>query len=186
MNLREEIEKYVPYNEQEEADKEMILKYMNTFEDCLTRENTFGHFTGSAFVVNPTRDKVLFAYHNIYDSWAWLGGHADGDDDLRRVSMREAREESGIEKMKLLTNEIFSIDVIPVIPHVKRGKFVSAHVHLEITSLIEADDLQEIHNKPDENKDVAWLPIDRIEEYVSEQNMIPVYKKLIEKMRKLV
>lgn len=185
MSLREEIEKYVPYNEQEVADKQMILKYMNTFEDCLTRENKFGHFTSSAFVVNPTKDKVLFAYHNIYDSWAWLGGHADGDDDFRRVAMKEAKEESGIEELKLLTNEIFSIDIISVPPHIKRGKFVSAHVHLEITSLIEADDTQLIHCKPDENKGVAWIPIDHLKEYVSETIMIPIYHKLIEKMRKI-
>lgn len=184
MNLKEEIEKYVPYNAQEEADKSMMLEYLNTFEDCLTRENRFGHFTASAIVVNPTKDKVLFAYHNIYNSWAWTGGHADGEEDLLGVALREAKEETSIEQINPVSNEILGLEVIHVMPHIKRGKFVSAHVHLNITYLLEADDTQEIHNKPDENKEVGWLPIDKLDEYVSEKAMLPIYHKLIEKMRK--
>ena len=37
MNLKEQIESYIPYNEQEECDKELMLQYINTFEDVLTR-----------------------------------------------------------------------------------------------------------------------------------------------------
>lgn len=52
MNYRKEIEQYVPFNEQEVCDKEQFLKFIDTFDDVLTRENIFGHFTASAFVVN--------------------------------------------------------------------------------------------------------------------------------------
>ena len=182
MNLKEEIEKYIPCNEQEEADKSTILEYLNTFEDCLTRNNHFGHFTASAIVVNPTRDKVLFAYHNIYNSWAWVGGHADGNSDLLEVALKEAKEETSITEIKPVNSNILGLEIIPVPPHVKRGKFVSSHAHLNISYLLEADDTQEIHNKPDENKEVAWLPIDKLEDYVSEELMLPIYHKLIKKI----
>ena len=184
MNLKEEIEKYTPYNKQEQEDRNMMLEYLNTFEDCLTRNNRFGHFTASAIVVNPARDKILFAYHNIYKSWAWLGGHADGEENLLEVALREAKEETSIEQIKPISNEILGLEVIHVQPHIKREKFVSAHVHLNITYLFEADDTQQIHNKPDENKEVGWLPITKLEDYVSEKVMLPIYHKLIEKMEK--
>lgn len=73
MKLKEQIEKYIPFNEQEEVDKEYFLKYINTFEDVLTRNNWFGHFSGSAFVVNKDKTKVLMVYHNIFGSWIWPG-----------------------------------------------------------------------------------------------------------------
>ena len=76
--LRAQIEAFAPYNEQEEADRRQMLADMDCFSDLLTRENATAHFTASCWIVNPDRTKVLMAYHNLYQSWAWLGGHADG------------------------------------------------------------------------------------------------------------
>ena len=75
MELIEQIKKYIPYNEQEEKDKELMLKYIDTFKDVLTRENEICHFTASSWIVNKEKTKVLMIYHNIYNSWAWTGGH---------------------------------------------------------------------------------------------------------------
>ena len=66
MKLKKEIEKYVPFNEQEEKDKEAFLSYISTFEDVLTRKNIFGHFSSSALVLNKNRTKILAVHHNIY------------------------------------------------------------------------------------------------------------------------
>ena len=56
MDLRQKIENYIPFNEQEEKDKEQFLKFIDTFDDVLTRDNIFGHFSASAFVVNYLRN----------------------------------------------------------------------------------------------------------------------------------
>ena len=98
MDILTQIENYRPYNEQEERDKGLILDCLRAFEDVFTRENALAHMTASAWVVNEHFDRVLMAYHNIYDSWSWLGGHADGEEDLLAVALREVREESGVEK----------------------------------------------------------------------------------------
>ena len=87
MILREQIKSYVPYNEQEEKDKEMMLKYIDTFEDVLTRKNEMCHFTASNWIVNKEKTKVIMIYHNIYNSWAWTGGHADGESNLLNVAL---------------------------------------------------------------------------------------------------
>ena len=148
-NLLRQIREYRPYNEQEERDRAILLKWMESGCDILTRENETAHLTASAWVVSPDRKQVLMAYHNIYHSWAWLGGHADGDADLCSVAVREVKEESGIEEVKLLSDQPFSLEILSVDGHVKRGKYVTTHLHLNVTYLMEADPVQEIRCKPD-------------------------------------
>ena len=185
MDLREKIEKYKPYNEQEEKDKNTILKYMDTFEDTLTRNNEFGHFTASAWVVNKERTKVLMIYHNIYKSWAWTGGHADGESDLLSVAVREVKEETGVENVKVLDDDIFSLEIVCVNGHIKRGKYVSSHVHLNVTYLLEVDESETLRIKEDENSGVKWVPIDEVE-LASNERWVKekVYRKLNEKLKK--
>lgn len=183
MGLKEDIEKYVPYNEQEVVDKEMMLYYINLFEDVLTRENKTCHFSASSWIVNKDKTKVLMVNHNIYDSWCWTGGHADGDEDLRHVAIKELTEETSLKNFKLLDDSMVSLEVLPVVSHIKRGKFVPTHLHLNCTYLIEADENEELQIKEDENKAVKWINIEDIEKMVSEPHMIPIYRKINEKIK---
>ena len=180
--LRERIVNYIPYDEQEESDKEYILKFIDTFDDVLTRKNIFGHFCSSAFVVNKNRSKVLMIYHNIYNSWSWLGGHADGETDLLAVAIREVREEAGIAHVYPVLEEIFSLESLTVDGHIKKGKYVSSHLHLNITYLLEADPEEHLSIKEDENSGVAWFtPEEALEKSTEPWFVERVYKKLIKK-----
>ena len=183
MNYINEIKQYIPRNEQEEKDKEAIIKCMNKFDDILSRDNEIAHLTSSAFVVNKDKDKVLMVYHNIYNSWSWIGGHADGVDDLLFVAIKEVKEETGIKKASVISDNIFYLDILPVIGHSKKGKYVSPHLHLSVAYLIEADENEQINVKPDENSDVRWIPIDEISEYSNEPHMKKVYNKIISKIQ---
>lgn len=177
------IRRYNPYDEQEKKDKEVILYCIETFNNILTRDNQVAHITSSAFVVNKTKDKVLMIHHNIYNSWSWTGGHADGDEDLLAVAIKEAREETGIKNIKPISSDIFSLEILPVLGHVRREKYVSAHLHLSVAYLVEADENEELVVKADENSDVRWIPIDEVNTYSSEPHMQKVYKKLIDKIQ---
>lgn len=184
-NLKKEIEKFNPYNEQEDVEKRIMLNYINDFEDVLTRQNEYGHFTSSSFIFNKERTKILMIYHEIYNSWAWTGGHSDGDSDLLYVAMKEAKEETGIKKVTPILENIYSLEIINVNGHEKRGKYVGSHVHLNVTYLLEADENEEIHIKEDENSGVKWVPINKILEVTSEPWVRDrVYSKIIDKMRK--
>lgn len=185
MNLKEQIEKYVPYNEQEENDKEMILEYIDTFEDVLTRENRMCHFTASNWIINKERTKVLMIYHNIYDSWAWTGGHADGDCDLLHVALKEAEEETGLKNLRVLSDGIYGIQILTVDSHIKRGKFVPSHLHLDCCFLLEADENEMLKIKEDENSGVKWIDIEKATEITNEEKMKPVYAKLNEKISRI-
>lgn len=184
MEYIEEIKNYKPYNEQEEKDKEIMLDYINNFDNVLTRENEFGHFTASSWVLNKERTKVLMIYHNIYDSWAWTGGHADGDTNLLYTAMREVQEETGLKNIKPIQENIFSLEIICVNGHVKKGKYVSSHVHLNCTYLLEADENEKVSIKEDENSGVKWVPIEEVKNISKEKWIVEnVYNKLNEKLK---
>lgn len=185
MNLKEQIENYKPYNEQEEKDKQTMLKYLNTFDDCLTRNNEFGHFTASSWAVNKERTKVLMIYHNIYQSWAWSGGHADGESDLLGTAIRELKEETGVENVTVVKPDIFSLEIVTVDGHIKRGKYVSSHVHLNLTYFLEVDENEILKIKPDENSGVKWVNLEDVEKESTEKWICAnIYRKLNDKLRR--
>ena len=184
MKLFEQIKNYIPVNEQEQNDKEQMLAFMQENDDCLTRENTVAHFTCSIWTVNKERTKTLMAYHNIYDSWSWLGGHADGIENLAEVAMCELQEETGVKNARLVSDEILSIETLTVDGHMKKGKYVSSHLHFNLTYLAEADETEALVVNEDENQAVKWFTFEDALKASTEPWMVEnVYKKLIEKSR---
>lgn len=183
----DDIRAYVPQDEQEAADQRIILEYIARYPDTvLTRANEYAHLTSSGFVVNADGTKVLMAHHNIYKVWAWTGGHADGEGDLLSVAVREAREETGVEHIRPLSPDIASLDLLPVWGHVKRGKYVPGHMHLNVSYLLLADEGDELAVREGENTGVAWLPADRLTEITNEWEMDYVYRKLLARARVLL
>lgn len=77
--------------------------------DCFLRSNLKGHFTGSAWLVSVDGRRVLLTHHRKLNRWLQLGGHADGDSDLARVALCEAKEESGLTDLEM-ESEIFDLD----------------------------------------------------------------------------
>lgn len=184
-NLRHQIERYQPFNEQEQKDKEMLLIHLAQGDGrVLTRGNRTAHFTASAWVTDLKREKILMAYHNLYDSWSWMGGHADGDADLLYVAKKEVMEESGIEELNLLYPDIFSLEILTVDGHRKKGEYISSHLHLNLTYLFEADPSMAVRCKEDENSAVAWFGLDEAVEKSTEPWFRErIYTKLNAKLR---
>ncbi len=221
-SLAAEISDFVPGCEQEERDRAIMLRFLQTNDNCLVRENLTAHFTASSWIVNGAGmggcdscggsgfgdrlgdacagglsdgasdrlngrlgdrlgdNKVLMVYHNLYDSWSWTGGHADGEADLLSVAIREAREETGVQDFKVLRHAPISLEIITVDGHEKRGVYVPSHLHLNLTYLLQADERQKLSVKPDENSGVAWIPANQLARRVSEPWMLKrVYEKLM-------
>lgn len=184
MGLLENIENYIPVNEQEENDKKVMLDYMKHNPDYFTRENKVAHFTTSIWTVNRERTKTLMVYHNIYDSWSWIGGHADGEEDLAKVALRELEEETGVENVTLVSKDIFSLEILTVDGHMKKGRYIPSHLHFNVTFLAEADETQMLVVNEEENKGVKWFPFEDSINVSTEPWMVErVYKKLIEKSK---
>jgi ADP-ribose pyrophosphatase YjhB (NUDIX family) len=169
---------YQPNTQQEAADKELILQYLDQ-NGLYLRSNLIAHYTSSGFIMNKTLDKVLFAYHNIYDSFAWSGGHNDGNQDFLSVALKEAEEELGVKNLKCLSNTIDSLDVLNVDSHIKNGKYISEHLHFNVTYILIGDENEPIRIKADENSAVKWIKVLELNKYVTEAKMLKVYKKII-------
>ena len=181
MMLRKEILEFVPFDEVEKKEKEHFLRFIDTFSDVLTRENEFGHFSASCFVVNKTRDKVLVVYHNIYQGKVYPGGHADGCEDLLSVALREVEEETGL-KAKVLDSSIFAISSCSIVGHVKRGRYVSSHIHFDVIYLVEADDSLPLCYREEESAGVEWISLDELDYENIVFFTVPVFDRMIKKL----
>jgi 8-oxo-dGTP pyrophosphatase MutT (NUDIX family) len=171
------IEEYNPKNEQEKTDKIAMLQFVENNNDAFDRTNLVGHFTSSAIIVNPEMTKVLFIHHNIYNSWGWVGGHNDGDPDFLGVAIKEAKEETGVRYIKPYHEEIIGLDNIYVYNHIKNGKYVPDHIHMNATYLLIASESETLTIKEDENSGVKWFGLKEALKAIDEPRMVPIYTK---------
>ena len=182
----EALRSYRPWNEQEAADRDEILRQIEHSPDIFTRDNRNAHMTASSWIVDPSRTKVLMVYHRIYDSWSWTGGHADGEENLLAVALREVTEETGVSSVTPVSDDIFSLEILTVDGHEKHDSYVPSHLHMNVTYLLEADEEEPLTVCEDENKGVAWFGLDEALSASSEPWFVQrIYRKLNEKLRKL-
>ena len=188
MGLAEDVMAYQPVNEQEHVDRELILGRL-AHDPHVADRSSLAHLTTSAWTVDAAGERVLLCYHNIYDSWSWVGGHADGELDLAAVAARELAEATGVTRARLVdagAGGIASLEVLTVDGHVKRGHYVGSHLHLNVTYLFVADPSLALRKKPDENSGVRWVALDEVFALSSEPWMCErVYEKLIARTREL-
>lgn len=180
--LASELAAYRPFNEQEQVDRGVLLSYLRQHPDCFER-SSLAHFASSIWTVDPAVQRTLMVYHNIYDSWSWIGGHADGECDLAAVALRELQEETGVSHAHLVPCGIYSLEVLTVDGHRKRGVYVGSHLHLNVTYLAVANPSEALRIAPDENSGVKWVNIDdavalSTEPWIRDR----IYRKLIAKL----
>ena len=183
MKICDDIRRFRPLCEQEARDQTQMLRFLAENDDAFLRTNLTAHMTASGWVVNPARDRVLLVYHKLYDSWAWTGGHADGETDLLAVALRECREETGVEHVRPVTEEIYSLEILTVDGHEKRGQYVPSHLHMNLTYLLEADEYDVLHVCEAENSGVRWFTLDGALRASTEPWFVErIYKKLNERL----
>ncbi|MDD4555711.1 MAG: NUDIX domain-containing protein [Alphaproteobacteria bacterium] len=180
------INTYVPYDEAEKASVEAIRTFVEKFkENIYCRSNILGHACGSAWIVNKERTKVLMAHHNIYKSYNWIGGHADGETNLLNVALRETEEETGLKNIKTLNDgNPFDINMEFVIPHVRKGESINAHLHLTFVFLFEADENEKLIINEEENSALTWIDVEKVLDF-ADNHMYPIYARIIEKVKKI-
>ena len=126
-------------------------------EDCFERTPIVGHLTGSAWIVDPAGERALLIRHRKLGKWLQPGGHADGDGDLHAVALREAREETGLERIVAASCAIYDVDVhrIPARP----GE--PEHLHYDVRYAFFADPAEPLAPSA-ETRGAAWVPLGEI------------------------
>ncbi len=184
MDWQKTIINYQPEGEVEAVEKESFLQFIDAFGDRgFARENLPGHFSASAWIVNPARDKVLMIFHNLFKTWSWAGGHADGDSDLLRVAVKEAQEETSLSRVRPVLSNPIDLNVMVVHNHYKRGKFVPRHLHYNAVYLLEADETASFQVKPDENSGVKWIRVENVADYCKNDLVLPYYERIMKKVK---
>lgn len=155
MNRKVLIEKIKAYKSAfaiEDDYRERFLHLLESEHDCFFRHLAHGHITGSAFIVSPDHQQVLLLHHRKLDRWLQPGGHADGDEHVVRVAEKEAREETGLESIRLASPEILDLDIHPI---PERGSDPE-HLHYDIRFLFTANPDEPLQQNR-ESKALAWL-----------------------------
>lgn len=173
QKLIELIEAYRPLYEKEEKYKEDILAFLNENDVYFGKGNTAGHITASSWVLDTTGNKTLLTHHRKLGRWLQLGGHVDEGEIIQEAALREAREESGLENLKLLHKNIFDLDV-HLIPATEKNP---SHYHYDLRFLILATDPDEVIQISDESNDLKWAAMDEVQELTEERSVIRMVEK---------
>ena len=132
-----------------------LLKHPDAFQ----RHHLPGHITGSSWILDVSRKFVLLVHHGTLNKWLQPGGHAEGEENVLNVALREAQEETGLKDFKVLRQDIFDLDIHPI----PARKGFPDHLHYDIRFLFEADKNEKVIVS-DESHDVAWVALDELRE----------------------
>lgn len=146
------LQQHTPVDVEEQAMTRQTIAFVQENPACFERSLLTGHITGSAWILSPDRQQVLLIHHRKLDRWLQPGGHADGDSDVAAVALREAREETGLTSLKLLSDAIFDVDI----HEIPARADVPAHLHYDIRFLLEADPYEPF-GFSDEIKNIQWF-----------------------------
>jgi 8-oxo-dGTP pyrophosphatase MutT (NUDIX family) len=152
--------------------------FVEQHPDCFHCDYWPAHVTGSAWVLNPDRSRVLLMHHRKHEQWFQPGGHADGEADIMAVALRETAEESGIDPghIRLVDGRIFDLD-IHRIPASHRGP---EHEHIDVRFLVEIDDRLPLPGN-DESHEVRWVPLAQVSRFNNNRSTF----RMLEKTRQL-
>lgn len=171
--LLNKLRTHIAADAHEESMRRQIVDFVEHHPDCFERSLLIGHITASALIVNPSRTKTLLTHHHTLDKWLQLGGHSDGDPDTLTVALREAKEESGLKGIVAVSENIFDVDVHAI----PARKNEPEHFHFDVRFLFQADDTEPLTISSESN-DLAWIPLERVTDYTTEESVLRMMRKI--------
>lgn len=174
--LLQQLENYFSSYKEENVFKNQFIEFLQ-HPDAFQRTHLPGHITGSAWIVDESKSRALLIHHAKLNRWLQPGGHADGDENVLRVALREAEEETGVKEYSILLEGIFDLDIHPI----PNRKDFPEHLHYDIRYLVQADSTDELILS-DESFNVAWIHFDELPSF-TENN--PSINRMVEKVKRL-
>lgn len=161
------LKNHQPSTTEEIQFKQQMIEFVEQNSDCFERSLLIGHVTGSAWIVDKSRQFTLLTHHRKLDKWFQTGGHCDGDSDVLNVAMKEALEETGLTDIRAINPSIFDIDI----HEIPERKGIPTHLHYDVRFLLEAD-----MNQPliisSESSDLAWVELSKVSQLNDSQSIM--------------
>jgi 8-oxo-dGTP pyrophosphatase MutT (NUDIX family) len=152
--------------------RERLVAFVAENPEAFERSLLVGHVTASAWIVDPACTQALLTHHRKLGKWLQLGGHVDGDPDLRRAALREAHEESGLRSLRFASDAIYDLDVHPI--PARPGE--PAHDHYDVRFAFFADPVEPLVVSA-ESKELAWVPLDALRAYSADESVFRLARK---------
>ena len=171
-SLLDELRAYVPADPREGAMRSRLVAFVAAHPDAFERTLLTGHVTASAWVVDPARTRALLAHHRKLGKWLQLGGHVDGDPDVRRAALREAREESGLTSLRFISHDVYDLDVHPI----PARSSEPAHDHYDVRFALEADPAEPLVAS-EESHALAWIALGDLPSYGADESVLRLARK---------
>ena len=165
------VENHSPSDDQEHEHTTNTLAFLHENENCTSATNLAGHITASAWVLSPTLQQTLLTHHKKLARWLQLGGHIENDASIQQAALREAVEESGIDKIKLLDTSVFDIDV----HRIPSRKGIPEHYHYDIRFVFQAEQTEFVVSS--ESNELSWVELESISNLVSDESMLRMCRK---------
>jgi 8-oxo-dGTP pyrophosphatase MutT (NUDIX family) len=173
-SLLQLLENHQPFTPEETQFKQQMIEFVNQNPDCFERSLLIGHITGSAWIVDESRQFTLLTHHRKLDKWFQTGGHCDGDSDVLNVAMKEAMEETGLTDIQVISSNIFDIDI----HEIPERKGVPTHLHYDVRFLLEADKTEPLIISS-ESSDLAWVELSKVSQLNDSQSIMRMVKKAL-------
>lgn len=177
--ILDQLDRYQPEDSKDDAHKKSIIQFIKNHPNCFDRDLPYGHVTGSAWVINQTRDKVLLTLHAKVAAWMQMGGHSDGHPLTHEVALREAHEESGLQNIKPFGSEIFDLDIHSYPARQTKNGFEHEHLHFDIRYIFEADENEALTPQPGESNGLKWVALREAHQLNSEEKFLRMIRKTL-------
>lgn len=172
VSLLNELETYHGTDQAEESMRLSMIRFLKESPDCFEHSSWTGHFTGSAWVTDPTHSMVLLNHHRKLGAWFQLGGHADGNTDLLKVASKEAWEESGLMSLLPLQKEIFDVDIHEIPAHGEHPN----HTHYDVRYFFIANRSEHILTSM-ESFALRWVALDDVKNFNDSESIMRMVAK---------
>ncbi|MDX2305722.1 MAG: NUDIX hydrolase [Microscillaceae bacterium] len=174
LDTLQTLENYSPWDTEDTAFKIRCLELVHNYADFYKRSLEIGHLTGSAWIVNADRNKIVLVHHLKLGRWLQPGGHTEeGDPSIFHAALREAREETGLQSIRALSDRIYDMD-IHLIP---AWGSTPAHEHYDIRYIFEADEHETLQLSA-ESKALRWFSPDEIRAMTQERSLLRMLEKM--------
>ena len=181
--LLDVLERYLAGYPEERVRVDHVRQFVRVHADCFERSCPEGHITGSAWIVSSDQSEFLLMHHRKLGRWLQLGGHADGDTDPLRVALREAREESGLERFEVVQTGDSTLPLDVDVHLIPESADEPAHLHHDIRYLLIAPSGSVIRPS-EESIDLRWFAADRMEQVLSEPGLLRMSRRALALLRR--